>query len=388
MTNFPFSLLFIIIIFFPPPLSALSYNVVSFGAKPDGRTVSTAPFLKAWASACNSAAPSSIYVPKGRFLLKGIVFRGPCKNQITFRIDGTLVAPSDYRGLGNSDSWILFSKVNKVFVVGGTLDARGASYWACKRSGKSCPVGAPSMTFNWANNIVINGLTSINSRQTHLVINACKKVLVQNVKAIAPDQSPNTDGIHVQTSMDVTITSSTLQTGDDCVSIGAGTYNLFMTNLKCGPGHGVSIGSLGKELNEDGVQNITLKDSIFTGSDNGIRIKTWARPSKGFVRNILFDNIIMNNAKNPIVIDQNYCPDNKGCPRQSSGIQISKVMYRNIRGTSATPEGVNFDCSVTNPCREIKLQNIKLLYKNKAAMSSCKNVRRSANAMLMPRSCL
>ncbi|XP_022989520.1 polygalacturonase-like [Cucurbita maxima] len=122
MTNFPFSLLFIIIIFFPPPLSALSYNVVSFGAKPDGRTVSTAPFLKAWASACNSAAPSSIYVPKGRFLLKGIVFRGPCKNQITFRIDGTLVAPSDYRGLGNSDSWILFSKVNKVSVVGDTLD--------------------------------------------------------------------------------------------------------------------------------------------------------------------------------------------------------------------------------------------------------------------------
>ena len=143
MTNFPFSLLFIIIIFFPPSLGARTYNVVSFGAKPDGRTVSTAPFLKAWASACNSAAPSSIYVPKGRFLLKGIVFKGPCKNQITFRIDGTLVAPSDYRGLGNSDSWILFSKVNKVSVVGGTLDARGASYWACKRSGKRCPVGAP-----------------------------------------------------------------------------------------------------------------------------------------------------------------------------------------------------------------------------------------------------
>lgn len=96
-----------------------------------------------------------------------------------------------------------------------------------------------SMTFNWANNIVISGLTSINSRQTHLVINGCKKVVVQNVKAIAPDESPNTDGIHVQTSSDVTITGCTLQTGDDCVSIGAGTYNLFMTNLKCGPGHGI-----------------------------------------------------------------------------------------------------------------------------------------------------
>lgn len=96
-----------------------------------------------------------------------------------------------------------------------------------------------SMTFNWANNIVISGLTSINSRQTHLVINGCNNVVVQNVKAIAPDQSPNTDGIHVQTSKGVTIIGCTLQTGDDCVSIGPGTYNLFMTNLKCGPGHGV-----------------------------------------------------------------------------------------------------------------------------------------------------
>lgn len=95
------------------------------------------------------------------------------------------------------------------------------------------------MTFNWANNIVISGLTSINSRQTHIVINGCRKVLVENVKVIAPDQSPNTDGIHVQSATDVTIAGSTMQTGDDCISIGAGTYNLLMTNLKCGPGHGV-----------------------------------------------------------------------------------------------------------------------------------------------------
>lgn len=149
-----------------------------------------------------------------------------------------------------------------------------------------------------------------------------------------------------------------------------------------------SIGSLGKELKEAGVQNITLKNAIFSGSDNGIRIKTWARPSKGFVRNIVFDNLIMNNVENPIVIDQHYCPDNKGCPRQNSGVQISKVTYRNIRGTSATLEAVSFDCSITNPCTDIKLQDIKLLYKNKAATSYCKNVRGSSTGILMPRSCM
>ena len=96
-----------------------------------------------------------------------------------------------------------------------------------------------SITFNWANNIILSGLTSINSQQTHVVINSCNNVVVKNVKIMAPDQSPNTDGIHVQSSTNVTITGSTIKTGDDCISIGDGTKNLFMRDIKCGPGHGV-----------------------------------------------------------------------------------------------------------------------------------------------------
>jgi polygalacturonase len=96
-----------------------------------------------------------------------------------------------------------------------------------------------SITFNWANDILISGLTSINSQSTHLVINSCKKVVVRNVRTIAPDQSPNTDGIHVQASTGVSITGSTLQTGDDCISIGPGTRNMLMSGIKCGPGHGI-----------------------------------------------------------------------------------------------------------------------------------------------------
>lgn len=96
-----------------------------------------------------------------------------------------------------------------------------------------------SITFNWANDVFVSGLMSINSKATHLVINSCNNVVVQNVKLTAPNESPNTDGIHVQGSTDVTISGSTLQTGDDCVSIGPGTKNVFMTKLSCGPGHGV-----------------------------------------------------------------------------------------------------------------------------------------------------
>lgn len=118
-----------------------NYNVISFGANPDGKIDSTLPFLKAWRLACSSPTESTIDVPNGRFLLTTTTFKGPCKSPITFRLNGSLVAPLDYRALRNSGYWILFTKVNRVSVIGGNIDANGAGYWACKKSGKNCPVG-------------------------------------------------------------------------------------------------------------------------------------------------------------------------------------------------------------------------------------------------------
>lgn len=80
--------------------------------------------------------------------------------------------------------------------------------------------------------------------------------------------------------------------------------------------HFCSIGSLGKDKKEDGVQNVTLTNSVFIGSDNGVRIKSWARPSNSFVTNIVFRNIVMTRVQYPIIVDQNYCPNNQGCPNQ------------------------------------------------------------------------
>ncbi|CAK9141490.1 unnamed protein product [Ilex paraguariensis] len=119
-----------------------AYNVVDFGAQPDGQTDSTSPFLRAWMAACSSVETATIYVPFGTFLIKPIIFSGPFKGRVFFRIDGTLVAPQDYRALGNSGCWILFPEVSMVSIRGGTIDARGAGFWECRKSGRNCPVGA------------------------------------------------------------------------------------------------------------------------------------------------------------------------------------------------------------------------------------------------------
>ncbi|XP_059656432.1 polygalacturonase-like [Cornus florida] len=369
--------------------NAMTYNVMSLGAKSDGKTDSTKAFLSAWASACGSASPATIYVPPGRFLLGSARFTGPCKNgAILIRIDGTLVAPSDYRVIGSAGNWLFFERVSGVAIYGGTLDGQGTGLWSCKASGNGCPSGATTLGFTNSNNIELSGLTSLNSQMFHIVINGCRNVMMQGVKVSAAGNSPNTDGIHVQLSSAVTIMNSRIATGDDCVSIGPGTSNLWIENVACGPGHGISIGSLGKDSQEPGVQNVTVKTVTFTGTENGVRIKTWGRPSTGFVKGVLFQHATMVNVQNPVIITQNYCPDNKNCPGQVSGVKISDVTYQDIHGTSATEVAVKFDCSKMYPCNGIRLEDVKLTFKNQPAESSCANAGGTTSGLIVPKSCL
>lgn len=139
------SALFIILcVFLNSSYGAITtYNVISFGAKPNGVIDSTQAFLRAWSAACGSITETVIQVPKGRYLLGSLAFKGNCKsNHITFKIDGTLVAPADYRILGQVENWFSFEGVSGVSIIGGALDAKGPALWACKASGKSCPSGA------------------------------------------------------------------------------------------------------------------------------------------------------------------------------------------------------------------------------------------------------
>ncbi|KAM5577495.1 polygalacturonase-like [Rosa sericea] len=369
-----------------------SYNVLSFGAKRNGVSDSTQAFLDAWGAACGASADSSeIYVPKGRYLLGAMAFKGDCKSShVTFRIDGTLVASPDYRVLGQANNWFSFEGVTRVNIVGGALDAKGSALWACKLSTEttSCPNGATTLSFTNSKDIRVEGLMSLNSQMFHIVINGCQDVLIQGVKIIAAGNSPNTDGIHVQFSKNVAIFDTSIKTGDDCVSIGPGTKDLWMERISCGPGHGISIGSLAKDLEEEGVQNVTVKNAIFKGTTNGLRIKSWARPSTGFVQGVRFLDVVMLNVQNPIVIDQNYCPHNLNCPGQVSGVKVSDVLYQNIRGTSTTAVAVKFDCSATNPCSGIRLENVNLTCRKQVVQSYCMNVNGKSAGTIQPSSCL
>ncbi|CAL9763487.1 unnamed protein product [Musa acuminata subsp. burmannicoides] len=367
-------------------MATAAYNVVDFGAKPDGRTDAAKAFLAAWAAACGSNQPATIIVPSGGFLVSQALFSGPCSNTgMRMFIKGTLMAPAGY---SDSTQWITIKYVEGLSIYGGRLDGRGQAFWACKNARRSCPYGATSLTIGQSKNLLLSGIRLVNSELFHMSIFASSGITLQGATITAPGDSPNTDGIHIQMSSFVTITGSTMRTGDDCISMGPGSTDVWIENIKCGPGHGISVGSLGGAAQEAGVQNITVRAVEFTGTQNGLRIKTWAKPSNGFVKGVTFEHAVMKNVQNPIVVDQNYCPGTVNCPGPSSGIKISQVKFNDVHGTSATQVAVKLDCSPSNPCTGIELQDIKLTYQNERSLSYCKNVKGTASGVMIPSSCL
>ncbi|KAI3511423.1 hypothetical protein L1887_18576 [Cichorium endivia] len=362
-----------ILSFFQSSCNAASYNVKRFGARSDGRTDSSQAFHNAWKAACAASSSSMVYIPRGTFMTKPVVFSGPCRSRILFQIDGTLVAPPNYQDMGNSGFWILFTKLSRLTVQGGTIDARGTKFWACRRTGSHCPAGVRSITFMWSNNVVVRGLTSLYSQTIHVAVSRCSNIVFDRMRIIAPSRSPNTDGIIIQSSTGVTIKNSLIKTGDDCIAVGPGSKNVFIQKIACGPGHGIR--KLGKQFER----------SWGTECD-GYGQRVHENNSKSYATNVEFRNIIMRAVDNPIFIDQTYCPSNR-CPRETSGVEVSNVRYSNIRGTSTTVEAVKFECSVSNPCRGIRMRNIRLTTPNRRTTSTCENVAGSASGIVIPRSC-
>lgn len=59
----------------------------------------------------------------------------------------------------------------------------------------------------------VKGLTIQNSQQMHFVISKSDSVRIIDVKVSAPEDSPNTDGIHITESTNVVLQNCKIGTG-------------------------------------------------------------------------------------------------------------------------------------------------------------------------------
>ncbi|KAJ0249588.1 ExopolygalacturonaseGBGA483 [Hirschfeldia incana] len=203
-------------------------------------------------------------------------------------------------------------------------------------------------------------------------------------KIIAPAESPNTDGIHSGRCEGVKILNTKISTGDDCISVGDGMKNLLIEKVVCGPGHGISVGSLGRYGWEQDVNDIKVINCTLEGTDNGLRIKTW--PSAACTTTaagIHFEDIILNNLSNPILIDQEYCPWNQCNKNKPSTIKLVDITFTKIRGTSGNKDA---DIHV----RTLRLETLNIEYKGADGPPTfeCTNVTPKLVGTQNPKACV
>ncbi|KAG2676264.1 hypothetical protein I3760_12G045100 [Carya illinoinensis] len=283
---------------------------MEYGAIADDVTDNSEVFLKAWKEACEWKGRARVLIPLGKNI----------HGQMAFVIRGILKAPTDPSKFLRTDKWINFRNIDNLTVSGGgTLDGQGKVAWPyndCKKN-DHCPA-----------------LPAIGSSQR------------------------------------IGISRSIIGTGDDCISILPGTREVNISDVVCGPGHGMSVGSLGKSGDEDVLSGITVKNCTFRGTSDGVRIKTWAYPmlKDTEASNFVYEDILMDNVGNPIIIDQQYCP-----------VPPCKFVQRHVQkhlGSSGSKVAVTLRCSQTRPCNNVVLEDINLSYVrgNANATALCSHV--------------
>jgi polygalacturonase len=171
----------------------------------------------------------------------------------------------------------------------------------------------PLLQISNSRDIVVRGLTLRNSAfwNTHVLYS--EDILLDGLKVFNPADSPNTDGINIDSSSRVQVRDCLIDVGDDCLGIKSGSdedglrvarpsEDIAIRGCSMNRGHGAVV--FGSEVS-GGIRNVTVEGCRFSGTDRGIRIKS--RPGRGgYVENILVSDIEMDSVAAPITVNLQY----------------------------------------------------------------------------------
>ncbi|HPN84696.1 MAG TPA: glycoside hydrolase family 28 protein [Victivallales bacterium] len=324
----------------PPTFPNRVFSIIDFGAKPDAPD-NTAAFSRA-ISACHEAGGGRVLVPSGRFhsgpihLKSNVNLHLEHGATVEFIPNEELYLPivrAAYEGnelMGYSPLLYAFKEENIALSGQGTFNGHGdAPIWTegCigrmhqrhdglrlakmgeenlpieqRRFGTDCGLRPNMLQFLYCKNILIEGLTFIQSPMWMLNPFACRNITIRNVTI--NNSVSNGDGIDPESCSDVLIQDCVLNTRDDCIAIKSGrdaegrrrnmpTENVVvercLLNIAPNPQDSRNGFAIGSEI-AGGARNIFVRDCVIRSRIRGIIIKS-NTDRGGIVENIHFRDI-------------------------------------------------------------------------------------------------
>jgi polygalacturonase len=367
------------------PLSAAAAGRVcdarQHGAKGDGITKDTLA-IQAAIDDCAHAGGGTVRLSGGTFLSAPIMLR----SHITLELaDGSVLLGSpehddypekaEFRSPGRQSLVSATDAEDVAITGGGVIDGNGESWWIEARRFKDAGILGSEHTrprlvvFDHCHHVRVEGVTLQNSPMWQLVPYNSDDVVIRNIRVLAPEKSPNTDGIDPFSSSNVVIDHVFADVGDDNIAIKSGAINspggdlpsknIRITNVDFQHGHGLSIGS---EI-AGGAQNISVDHAHFRGTDNGIRIKA-NRDRGNDVSGIHFRDIKMEGVKTALILSAYYpglLPSEDMAPAPVTRLtpHFHDIVIENVTATATKNVGVIAGLPEA-PIQGVTLRNVSI----------------------------
>ena len=267
------------------------FNIKDFGAIADGETLNTQAIQKA-IDTCFANGGGQVLVEGGTYMFGTIVLHSNVELHI--EANATLLGSprcedyperTDVKHV-NSEKlprwrnacYIYCEESENVSITGmGKIDCNGKhfvrtvenpTYWTYHRI--KAPTPPRVVFFAGCKNVKITDVTMVNQPAGWSYwIHDCDYVSFDRVKIFAEVEYPNNDGIHINSSRNVTISNCDITCGDDSIIIRANNASLS-ENKVC--------------------EKVTITNCNLTSYSGGIRIG-WK--NDGIIRNCTFSNIVM-----------------------------------------------------------------------------------------------
>eukprot|EP01084_Bolivina_argentea_P082716 149769_1 len=331
-----------------------SYNTVckvsSSGAKCDGKTDDTSAIQKAINTCLDKGSSAQIVIDKGSCVSGPLQLTTKCSNcAFTINSGATLLISTDESKFKGKDFLTIENQNNFVFEGPGTINGQGETWWKADNGGPKT-IYAKSSTGFVVDNIKVENCP-YHCLEMYTDRTEIKSVTIQNPPSSGSGTiSHNTDGVDVH-GQPFYIHDSTINTGDDNIAFHAN--DTLVSNCKFGTGHGTSIGS----LSGGWLKNITVTGCSYTDTTQAIRIKVDNTAGPGKLWDVTFESLTVNKVQQTVVITEFY-NNNK---QANCRFQIDGVTLKDISGTQSGSEDVGIiDCQKSSPCKNIKLDNVKI----------------------------
>ena len=303
------------------------YDVRNYGAVGDGKTLNTAAIQKA-IDDCASKNGGTVLLEDGTYMTGSIVLR----SNVNLHIEQNAVllgSPNcgDYPEKQNlkhvisenlprtrNASMIFAEECENISITGmGKIDCNGTRFvrekqgewtgWRFERI--DAPTPPRVVFFAGCRNIKIEDITMLNQPSGWSYwIHDCDYVVFDKCKILAEVRYPNNDGIHINSSRNVTVSNCDIVTGDDCIVVRANNRSLA-ENKVC--------------------EKVTVTNCNLTSYSGGIRIG-WI--SDGVIKNCTFSNLVMTDTVIGISI---VLPDfSKVSDRGREDTLIENLLFNNI----------------------------------------------------------